>query len=225
MRNRLDNHRRPQHQGDAMKIYRLLFALIFFPTTALAVDPQQPVELGKLFFTPTERASLDIIRQNSKAPDRVIAADETGGDETKETIEAEVTPSQPVIVKGYIRRSDGKNTIWVNDRAMSEKGTSKDFAVGNLQKNTGQVPVTVNGQEKKTVMLKPGQIYDPNSGQIYNHAKDVPLSDEAAEEDKNVVDEVVNKLSVGADEIKKRVSDIADLIRPKSAYTTKSDEK
>lgn len=218
MRNRLDNHRRPQQQGDAMKIYRLLFALIFFPTAALAVDPQQPVALGKLFFTPTERALLEIIRQNSKAPDRVIAADETDGDETEETIEAEVTPSQPVIVKGYIRRSDGKNTIWVNNRAMSEKATSKDFAVGNLQKNTGLVPVTVNGQEKKTVMLKPGQIYDPNSGQIYNHAKDVPkVSDEVAAESESVIDKISEQISL--DNIKNKATELSDLFKPKSEST------
>lgn len=198
-----------------MKIYRLLFALIFFPTTALAVDPQQPVALGKLFFTPTERASLDIIRQNSKAPDRVVAANETSLDQEKETIEAEVTPSQPVMVKGYIRRSDGKNTIWVNNRVMPEQGSSKDFAVGNLQKNTGQVPVTVNGQEKKTVMLKPGQIYDPNSEQIYNHAKDVPkVSDGATEESESVIDKIAEQVSL--DNIKNKAMELADLFKPKS---------
>lgn len=198
-----------------MKIYPILSAVILLPLIASATEPQQPLTLGKLFFTPSERASLDIIRQNSKAPDRVVTADENSGEETEDAIEAEVTPSQPVIVKGYIRRSDGKNTVWVNDRAMSEKAASKEFSVGNLQKNTGQVAVTVNGQEKKTVMLKPGQIYDPNSGQIYNHAKDVPLSYETVDEDKNVVDEVVDKLGVNADEIKKKISEIIDGVQQK----------
>lgn len=201
-----------------MKIYPILSAVILLPLIASATEPQQPLTLGKLFFTPSERASLDIIRQNSKAPDRVVTADENSGEETEDAIEAEVTPSQPVIVKGYIRRSDGKNTVWVNDRAMSEKAASKEFSVGNLQKNTGQVAVTVNGQEKKTVMLKPGQIYDPNSGQIYNHAKDVPkVNDGATEDSESVIDKIAEQVSL--DNIKNKAMELADLFKPKSEST------
>jgi hypothetical protein len=127
--------------------------------------------IGRLFFTPTERASLDIIRQNSKAPDKVIKAEETAIESDIE-IEAVAKPA-PVTLNGYVSRSDGKNTVWVNNRTATEKSVVGNINVGKLQTTTRQVQISLSGSGK-AVKLKPGQIYDPNSDKIFNYMKDVP---------------------------------------------------
>ncbi len=158
-----------------------------------AETAKQPI--GRLFFTPTERASLDIIRQNSKAPDKVIKAEETA---IESDIDVEVTPepTRPVILNGYVGRSDGKNTVWVNNQAMSEKSATKELSVGKIQKNNGHIQITVTGTEKKSVSLKAGQIYDPGSGKIYNYRKDVPEQVAAEEKPQSILENISNTLDI-----------------------------
>lgn len=67
----------------------LLASLMATPFPALA----QSRELGTLFFTPAERINLDKLRRGEN-----IAPSES---------------ADPVI-NGYIRRSDGVNTVWIN---------------------------------------------------------------------------------------------------------------
>lgn len=201
-----------------MKTIPLILTIcLVIPSELLAADPTTPPKLGRLFLSPNDRATLDIIRQNSKAPEKVIAAENIEEDEAE--ITAKTISSNPVMVKGYIRRSDGKNTVWVNNQAMMEKTANKEFTVGRLQKNSGQVQITVNGTEKKTVALKPGQIYDPNSGQVYNHTRDVPQHQIEEEEPRSVAEEISKKL--GLDNLKKKASDLVDLFSAQSESTSK----
>lgn len=179
----------------------LVISLIFCTLQGWAADQSaKPAPtMGRLFFSPNDRASLDNIRQNSKAPDKLIKADEPEKEEHSIDVEAE--PSKRIIVKGYVSRTDGKNTVWVNDKAMVENSSSKDVSVGKLQKNSGQVQITVNSNDKKTIILKAGQIYDPNSNKIYNHLKDIPgTSDD--EEPKTILDNLSEKL--GAEKLKEK---------------------
>jgi hypothetical protein len=185
-----------------MKFLVILFAL--FPSLANA---EEPATMGRLFFTPTERSTLEVLRQNSKAPDRVIKADEVTKDEAAPVATA---PSaiRPVIMNGYISRSDGKNTVWVNDQAVSGNNADKALGVGRLNKN--QVQVTV---KNKSATLKPGQVYDPNTGKIYDHLSEVPTPEASDEDSQSIVDKVSKKL--GLDDLKKKVSDFADSLSAK----------
>ena len=70
-------------------VFVLLTSLMAMPFPALA----QSRELGTLFFTPAERSHLDKLRRGEN-----IATGES---------------ADPVI-NGYIRRSDGVNTVWIN---------------------------------------------------------------------------------------------------------------
>lgn len=184
-------------------VIALNMMLSFVPAWAADAKPAT-TNMGRLFLTPSERASLNIIRQNSKAPDRIITAEETKKD-TENELDVPVEPTKPVTLNGFVGRSDGKNTVWVNHQAMSEKTTTKNLAVGNLQKNNGQVQITVIGTEKKSAALKAGQVYDPNSKKVYNYTKDVP---EVSVEEKpeSGTDGISKKL--GLDELKSKVVDI-----------------
>jgi hypothetical protein len=185
-----------------MKYLIILFALL--PSLANAEDQ---AAMGRLFFTPAERATLDTLRQNSKAPDKIIKADEIGKDDAPQ-VETAPSAIRPVIMNGYISRSDGKNTVWVNDQAVSENSAGKALSVGPLKKY--QVQVTVN---HKSANLKPGQVYDPNSGKVYDHLSETPKPVAPDEDSQSVVDKVSKKL--GLDDLKKKISDFADSLSSK----------
>ncbi len=136
-----------------------------------ALCQAETARIGRLFLSPAERATLDVIRQNSKPPERIIKADEPPVVEEAETrVEAPPTPAQAVVVQGYVRRSDGKGTVWVNGQAVQEKTAVKDFEIGRLRGDTDQVQIKLP-QSGKTIGVKPGQRYDPASGRIANMLK------------------------------------------------------
>lgn len=53
-------------------------------------------ELGRLFFSPTERAALDAQRRDKAARPSTVAA------------------PAPMRIDGYVLRSDGRSTVWIN---------------------------------------------------------------------------------------------------------------
>jgi hypothetical protein len=109
-------------------------------------------ELGRMFFTPAQRATLDNARkQNIRA-------------EISNDVEQPATPlPQNVSVNGVIRRSDGKSTIWLNNRMVGDHQTSGlSAAVG---KNDNRVRLSVP-ESGRNVELKVGQSVEIVSGVI-----------------------------------------------------------
>lgn len=84
--------------GDEMKTFRLL--LLLLPTLAQNPAWAQQEPLGRLFFTPQQRAALD--RQRELNRNFVPNATEN---ETSLTI------------NGEVRRSNGRGTRWINGEA------------------------------------------------------------------------------------------------------------
>ena len=97
----------------------LLAALVAASTAAFAAD------LGVLFHTPDERARLDKLRRGEPS---------------------EVTAAGPVAAKpevtGFVRRSDGRSTVWING-----------------------VPVVVAGARGET-LLDPGAVRSPGNVKV-----------------------------------------------------------
>ena len=142
--------------------------LCFLPALAASDD----THLGRLFLTPAERASLDIVRQNSKPPEKLVQAGE------REDNKTDIAPAPPealpvVTIHGYVKRSDGKGTVWVNGVPVQEKSAEKGFEVGRLQGNTNQVQIKLSGTGK-TVNIKAGQSFDPASGKVVDNLKGLP---------------------------------------------------
>ena len=69
-------------------------------------------ELGTLFHTPAERARLDQLRRGE--PIQRAASD---------------APAGPREVTGYVQRSDGRNTVWIDGvaRSVSTPRTAPPF--------------------------------------------------------------------------------------------------
>lgn len=127
---------------------RLVFLLLLtFSLSAVAA------EMGRLFFSPTERARLNELRANAKTVEQV--------DQTNPEAAEVVAPPSDVSVQGYVKRSDGKkNTVWVNGQPVQEGSRAGGVDVGKLQGGSNQVPLTLSGSGK-AVKLKAGQAYSP----------------------------------------------------------------
>jgi len=139
---------------------RWLILLLSLPLSAVAAEPAQ---LGRLFLSPGERAALDVVRQNSRPPERIITPGADGEDE--EVVDAPAAALPVVTVHGYVKRSDGKGTVWINGQPVQEKSATKNVEIGRLQGGANEVQVKLPSTGQ-TVKLKAGQSYDPASGKV-----------------------------------------------------------
>ena len=74
--------------------------------SCLAAAAAGAADLGTLFTSPEERARLDRIRR---------------GDPPATTAEGAATPlsTRAPVVTGYVKRSDGRNTVWIDGAPVS----------------------------------------------------------------------------------------------------------
>ncbi len=140
----------------------VILILSTLPMFAVAADLPP---LGRLFLTPAERAALDVVRQNSRPPEKIITPGDATYEETKEGDSAPVELPPVVTVHGYVKRTDGKGTVWVNGQPVREKSTANNIEVGRLQGNTNDVRIKLPSTGQ-TVKLKAGQSYEPVSGKV-----------------------------------------------------------
>ena len=154
-----------------MKRWPILFMLCVLSGAVMAAD-----DLGRLFTTPAERASLDNLRSVSKIPATAPAAQESS-----EEAEVAVTVPPPLVsVQGYVKRSDGKKgTVWVNQQPMQESSGNSDVQVGKLRQNGNSVSLKLPATGK-SLELKAGQVYDSETGQV----KEVAARASVASKDK-----------------------------------------
>jgi len=99
----------------------------------------QAQELGRLFFTPEQRAALDA-RRKARVPDKPAAA---------------VVASPTTRLDGYVKRSEGPSTVWVNGESVPEETPRAD----------GRVAVTI-GEGGARQALKPGEVLDRGTGEV-----------------------------------------------------------
>lgn len=123
---------------------RLLLALAL--TAAAPAAPAQ--EVGRLFFTPEQRDALDA-RRKARVPDKPAAAAAVASPTTR--------------LDGYVKRSSGRSTIFVNGQPVLE-GTS-EAPVIDPDRRGGRVPVPV-GQGSARAPLKPGETLEIGTGEV-----------------------------------------------------------
>ena len=80
---------------------RLLALLLSLSALACAADS---AALGTLFFSPEERARLDRLRRGESEPAAAPA------------------PGEASAVTGFVKRSDGRTTVWIDGNAVSVRG-------------------------------------------------------------------------------------------------------
>jgi len=130
--------------GRAMK--RVLLLLLVVHAGIAAGD-----DIGRLFFTPAQRATLDNARKQN-------VHTEVGNDNPDQAVPL----PQNLIVNGVVRRSDGKNTVWVNGRPVTDRQSN---GVNVIPDKNNRVRVTVP-DSGRSVDLKAGQTLELNSGTV-----------------------------------------------------------
>ncbi len=128
----------------------LLAASALLPAHAAAQD-----KLGRLFFTPAERASLDNQRK--------VAGDEANRPIRKDPELPKAPPPRMLTLNGVVRRSDGETTIWVNNQPVHERFRDVDVLPGSITRETVGVQLPGSGRRVK---LKVGQSVDSSTGEI-----------------------------------------------------------
>ena len=126
---------------------RALLAPVVVAALWLSADVRAAEPLGRLFFTPEQRAALDA-RRKARVPDKPAAA----------------TVASPTLrLDGYVKRSGGRSTVWVNGESQGESGTEAPHigtADGSVSVNVGDSPARVT--------LKPGEVLDRGNGEVHD---------------------------------------------------------
>jgi hypothetical protein len=125
-----------------MRTLLIALAVLLSPFAAQAAEP-----LGRLFFTPEQRAQLDTLRTR-----KVVAV------QTKDE-----PPPEIVSYSGIVRRSDGKTTVWVNNQALSEADLREQPAIAGRISRDGKILL---GAGKGSMQLKVGQSAELLSGRV-----------------------------------------------------------
>ena len=126
---------------------RHVFALVAFGLLAPAAQAQ---ELGRLFFTPEQRASLDA-RRKARIPDKPAA----------------VVVAAPVTrLDGYVKRSAGPSTVWINGESVTESAPEAP-RIDAGRAAEGAVSITI-GEGGNRVRLKPGEALDRSNGEVHD---------------------------------------------------------
>jgi hypothetical protein len=126
-----------------MRRHVLLLAVITFIATDAVIA--QDDALGRLFYTPEQRAALNAnIRSVTEQPQ-------------------ERTPvPRSVTLSGVVTRSDGERTVWVDGRAYHQ-GNPKDIRVITNSTNPADAELKVRGIRER-MPVRVGQRLDPASG-------------------------------------------------------------
>jgi hypothetical protein len=104
-------------------------------------------DLGRLFFDPQQRAELDRLRLQ---PPRVAPP-------PRQIVDAPVVARQPpkdVTLNGYVTRSGGRSTAWINDQPTN---------AGQASATSAPMPVPF-GDAGRRVELKVGQSFSEDAG-------------------------------------------------------------
>ena len=129
-------------------------------------------ELGRMFYTPAQRATLDNARKQNIRVD-------IGNDS-----EQAAPVPQNMSVNGVVRRSDGKNTVWMNNRIVADRNVAGVGVVPSRNDNRVKLTVPDSG---RSVDLKVGQTIEIVSGRIEeSYARRVAPNPETPSADKPV---------------------------------------
>ena len=125
-------------------------ALVAVGIALAGAGSAQAQELGRLFFTPEQRAALDA-RRKARVPDKPAAAP--------------VTESPVTRINGAVQRGGGKSTVWVNGQMIPEDAQAGGARVTPRSPNPGSVSIPA-GEGVQRYDLRVGESLDRGSGEV-----------------------------------------------------------
>lgn len=127
----------------------------FFLLAALVSAPCGGQELGRLFFSPAERAALDAQRR-------------TGA------VAPQVPSPAPMRVDGYVVRSGAAPTVWVNGSTAGPGSATDEVRITPGAQGSGEVAVS-RRHDRTSRRVKVGNTLDAASGQVQDLLRDGEL--------------------------------------------------
>jgi hypothetical protein len=122
-----------------------LFGLLLAAASAASVAQ----ELGRLFFTPEQRAELDA-RRRARVPDKP----------------AEVLIESPsTTLDGYVKRSNGRSTVFLNGEPITEGADARRAQVVPSRNDPSRAAIEL-GDGGRRIPLKVGESLDRGTGQV-----------------------------------------------------------
>jgi len=145
---------------------RTVYTLVLAGLVAPAAPAAEP--LGRLFYTPAQRSQLDTARNQRSR--------------TTVTTDQELSTPVPEVVTfdGAVRRSDGRSTVWINNRAIHDGRAPAGLPFSSRLRADGSVRLGV-AQADRPVDLKVGQSVEIISGTIAEPYHRTPATTRAAE--------------------------------------------
>jgi hypothetical protein len=144
MRNRVHHDR-----GSWSEIVKHLATLLAIGL-CIAAPATFAQELGRLFLTPEQRATLDE-RRRAKLPDK------------PEAVPVVVTPV--TRVDGFVERGGGKSTVWVNGEAVPE-GSRTGTARIEPGRPGGTRIIIGAPEEEREAKVRVGESVDTSTGSV-----------------------------------------------------------
>jgi hypothetical protein len=105
--------------------------------------------LGRLFFTPEQRAELDA-RRKARVPDKPASA---------------LIESPSTTLDGYVKRAHGNSTVWLNGEPVPEGADSGRVRVIPSRSDPSRATIEV-GDHGRRVPLKVGESLDRGTGKV-----------------------------------------------------------
>jgi hypothetical protein len=129
---------------------RYFFILAVIVVSGMGITASAEELLGRLFTTPDERAALDQLRKlGDHAP--VVS-----GQPTAQAMPQPV--ADEITLDGYVARSGGRSTTWVNKIPHSEADLTQDVIV--LQKPSSAPAIYLQTKSGKKIGVKVGETMD-----------------------------------------------------------------
>ena len=131
-----------------MLVNKLAIAMLLLVTTSVYATEYDESQLLNLFTDRQQRAQIDALRTGTVS-------------------EKGVRETNKVNLNGYMRRSDGKSVVWVNDGNTIEGSRVDDLRVhSNSVGRDSKVTISVDG---KAARLKPGETWIKETGKIVDN--------------------------------------------------------
>lgn len=121
-----------------------------------------PPALGRLFYTPEQRAAMDQGRSSLLARGTRPSAKPAVRNKTADGAEG-LPAGSTYTLQGILRRSDGEATVWINNEAVSERMGERGIARGSLADESAEVRLRENGRQ---VRLRVGQSVNSSSRRV-----------------------------------------------------------
>jgi hypothetical protein len=123
-------------------------------------------DLGRLFFTPLERSSLDAARLTAKLPPPAALSAAEIAQLPAAEIDTPPSPLPSVTLNGIVTRSQGPGTLWMNGSPQDARQPQvPGVAEPRIRLGRAAIEIALDATQP-TRTVKAGQIFDPARAEV-----------------------------------------------------------